>query len=139
MRRGGDRRFEETSPEELEECCSRAKDDLGLDHCEARSWHGWPRHMSLCMAALAFLSKLSADLRRSAWSKPNESLKEPIAARSGWLGSSRACPRSAISSPGSSSSHRHKSPSSSHGRYGDDDIGPQPPFVTTNGVDMRNL
>lgn len=32
-------------------------------------------------AALAFLSKLSADLRRSAWSKPNEtSPKEPIAA-----------------------------------------------------------
>ena len=56
----------------VEECFERAKDDLGLDHCEARSWHGWHRHMSLCMAALAFLSKLSADLRRSAWSKPNE-------------------------------------------------------------------
>jgi SRSO17 transposase len=65
----------------VEECFERAKDDLGLDHCEARSWHGWHRHMSLCMAALAFLSKLSADLRRSAWSKPNEtSPKEPIAA-----------------------------------------------------------
>jgi SRSO17 transposase len=56
----------------VEECFERAKDDLGLDHCEARSWHGWHRHMSLCMVALAFLSKLSADLRRSAWSKPNE-------------------------------------------------------------------
>jgi SRSO17 transposase len=65
----------------VEECFERAKDDLGLDHCEARSWHGWHRHMSLCMAALAFLSKLSADLRRSAWSKPNErSPKGPIAA-----------------------------------------------------------
>jgi SRSO17 transposase len=65
----------------VEECFERAKNDLGLDHCEARSWHGWHRHMSLCMAALAFLSKLSADLRRSAWSKPNEtSPKEPIAA-----------------------------------------------------------
>src|SRR3954467_9846425 len=37
----------------IEECFERAKDDLGLDHCEARSWHGWHRHMSLCMAALA--------------------------------------------------------------------------------------
>ena len=65
----------------VEECFERAKDDLGLDHCEARSWHGWHRHMSLCMAALAFLSKLSADLRRSAWSKPNEkSPNKPIAA-----------------------------------------------------------
>lgn len=56
----------------IEECFQRAKNDLGLDHCEARSWHGWHRHMSLCMAAGAFLAKLSADLRRSAWNKPNE-------------------------------------------------------------------
>ena len=56
----------------IEECFQRAKDDLGLDHCEARSWHGWHRHMTLCMVALAFLAKLSADLRRAAWSKPNE-------------------------------------------------------------------
>ncbi len=65
----------------VEECFERAKGELGLDHCEARSWHGWHRHMSLCMAALAFLSKLSADLRRSAWGKPNErSPPDPIAA-----------------------------------------------------------
>lgn len=64
----------------IEECFERAKDDLGLDHCEARSWHAWHRHMSLCMAALAFLSKLSAELRLSAWSKPNEtSPNRPIA------------------------------------------------------------
>jgi SRSO17 transposase len=56
----------------IEECFQRAKDDLGLDHCEVRSWHGWHRHMSLCMAAAAFLAKLAADLRRSTWSKPNE-------------------------------------------------------------------
>jgi SRSO17 transposase len=56
----------------IEECFQRAKDDLGLDHCEARSWHGWNRHMSLVMAALAFLSKLSAELRRSACGKPNK-------------------------------------------------------------------
>ena len=61
----------------IEECFERAKDDLGLDHCEARSWHGWHRHMTLCMAALAFLSKLSADLRRSVWSKPNERSPKP--------------------------------------------------------------
>jgi len=56
----------------IEECFERAKDDLGLDHCEARSWHAWHRHMTLCMAAAAFLAKLHADLRRSTWSKPNE-------------------------------------------------------------------
>ena len=56
----------------IEECFQRTKDDLGLDHCEARSWHGWHRHMSLCMAAAAFLAKLAAELRRSACSKPNK-------------------------------------------------------------------
>jgi SRSO17 transposase len=56
----------------IEECFQRAKEELGLDHCEARSWHGWHRHMTLCMAALAFLAGLSAQLRRAAGSKPNE-------------------------------------------------------------------
>jgi SRSO17 transposase len=56
----------------IEECFLRAKDDLGLDHCEARSWHGWHRHMSLVMAAAAFLAALSADQRRTACSKPNK-------------------------------------------------------------------
>ena len=51
----------------IEECFQRAKDDLGLDHCEARSWHGWHRHMSLVMAAAAFLTRLAADLRRTTW------------------------------------------------------------------------
>jgi SRSO17 transposase len=56
----------------IEECFLRAKDDLGLDHCEARSWHGWHRHMSLVMAAAAFLVRLAADQRRTAFSKPNK-------------------------------------------------------------------
>jgi len=61
----------------IEECFQRAKDDLGLDHCEARSWHGWHRHMTLVMAAAAFLTKLSAELRRSAFGKPNERSPNP--------------------------------------------------------------
>jgi SRSO17 transposase len=61
----------------IEECFQRAKEELGLDHCEARSWHGWHRHMTLCMAALAFLAGLSAQLRRSAGGKPNE--RSPLA------------------------------------------------------------
>ncbi len=42
----------------IETCFATAKDELGLDHCEARSWHGWHRHMTLVMAALAFLAEL---------------------------------------------------------------------------------
>jgi SRSO17 transposase len=56
----------------IEECFERGKSDLGLDHCEARSWHAWHRHMTLVMAAAAFLAKLAAELRRSASSKANE-------------------------------------------------------------------
>lgn len=54
----------------VEECFGRAKDDLGLDHCEARSWHGWHRHVTLVMAAAAFLARLAADLRRTTWDIP---------------------------------------------------------------------
>lgn len=44
----------------IEECFLRAKDDLGRDHCEARSWHAWHRHMTLVMAA-AFSQAPSID------------------------------------------------------------------------------
>ncbi len=65
----------------IEECFLRAKDDLGLDHCEARSWHAWHRHMTLVIAAAAFLAKLSAAQRRHAFGKQNErSPDETIAA-----------------------------------------------------------
>ena len=64
----------------IEECFQRAKDDLGLDHCEARSWHGWHRHISLVMAAAVFLAKLAADLRRAASGKRNETSPDPAIA-----------------------------------------------------------
>jgi len=47
----------------IEECFQSAKGETGLDHCEARSWHGWHRHMTLSMLALAFLACLRARLR----------------------------------------------------------------------------
>jgi SRSO17 transposase len=64
----------------IEECFQRAKEELGLDHCEARSWHGWHRHMTLCMAAAAFLARLSAQLRQAAGRKENERSPQPLAA-----------------------------------------------------------
>jgi SRSO17 transposase len=64
----------------IEECFQRAKEELGLDHCEARSWHGWHRHMTLCMAAAAFLARLAAQLRRAAGRKGNERSPQPQAA-----------------------------------------------------------
>jgi SRSO17 transposase len=64
----------------IEECFQRAKEELGLDHCEVRSWHGWHRHMTLCMAAAAFLDRLAAQLRQVAGSKANERSPAPRAA-----------------------------------------------------------
>ena len=64
----------------IEQAFQRAKDDLGLDHCEARSWHGWHRHMSLVMAAAAYLAKLSADRRRFAFGKEDKTSPEAQAA-----------------------------------------------------------
>lgn len=64
----------------IEECFLRAKDDLGLDHCEARSWHGWHRHMTLVMAAAAFLAKLAANQRRHAFGKRIDAIPEAKAA-----------------------------------------------------------
>lgn len=39
------------------ECCfETAKQETGLDEYEIRSWHGWHRHITLSMMALAYLS-----------------------------------------------------------------------------------
>lgn len=62
----------------IEECFLRAKDDLGLDHCEARSWHGWHRHMTLVMAAAAFLAAIAADQRKVAWEQIERPSDPPI-------------------------------------------------------------
>jgi len=40
----------------VEECFEAAKGEVGLDHYEVRSWHGWCRHVTLAMTAHAFLA-----------------------------------------------------------------------------------
>ncbi len=60
----------------IEECFLRAKDDLGLDHCEARSWHGWHRHMALVMAAALFLAQIAAEQRKAAYATAAESKRD---------------------------------------------------------------
>jgi SRSO17 transposase len=45
----------------VEECFEAAKGEVGLDHYEVRSWHGWYRHITLAMLAHAYLAVLSAD------------------------------------------------------------------------------
>jgi SRSO17 transposase len=40
----------------IEDAFETAKNELGLDHNETRSWHGWHRHVSLVMLAFALLA-----------------------------------------------------------------------------------
>ena len=40
----------------IEDAFETAKTELGLDHNETRSWHGWHRHVSLVMLAFAMMA-----------------------------------------------------------------------------------
>jgi len=40
----------------IEDSFEAAKNELGLDHNETRSWHGWHRHVSLVMLAFALMA-----------------------------------------------------------------------------------
>jgi len=40
----------------IEDSFEAAKNELGLDHNETRSWHGWHRHVSLVMLAFTMMA-----------------------------------------------------------------------------------
>ena len=42
----------------IEQCFNEAKDELGMDHYEGRSWTAWHRHMLLVFMASAFLLEI---------------------------------------------------------------------------------
>ena len=42
----------------IEDSFEMAKNELGLDHNETRSWHGWHRHVSLVMLAFAMMATI---------------------------------------------------------------------------------
>ena len=42
----------------IEDSFETAKNELGLDHNETRSWHGWHRHVSLVMPAFAMMAMI---------------------------------------------------------------------------------
>ena len=79
----------------IEECFEAAKQEVGLADYEIRSWHGWYRHVTLAMLALAFLAAMRVRLNAAA---PRKKGRPSLGL---WLTSAQA--RSAISSAGSSS------------------------------------
>ena len=42
----------------IEDSFETAKNELGLDHNETRSWQGWHRHVSLVMLAFAMMTNI---------------------------------------------------------------------------------
>jgi SRSO17 transposase len=78
----------------VEECFEVAKQEVGLGDYEIRSWHGWHRHVTLAMLALAFLAGMRVKLNAAAPRKGGQPSLDL------WSTSARA--KSAISSAGSS-------------------------------------
>lgn len=60
------------------ECCfESAKQETGLDDYEVRSWHGWYRHVTLSMAALALLSVIRNTANQSTSKKTKQIAPTP--------------------------------------------------------------
>jgi SRSO17 transposase len=104
----------------IEDGFETAKNELGLDHNETRSWHGWHRHVSLVMLAFAML----AAIRRRA----NAPTPPKIPIRLAWTRqtSSAGRSRNSAGSPSASRSDASGPPTSSPGLSGDVPTKPPP-------------
>lgn len=49
----------------IEQCFEEAKDDVGLDQYEVRTWPAWHRHITLAMMALAWLASVRISLEQT--------------------------------------------------------------------------
>ncbi len=104
----------------IEDSFETAKTELGLDHNETRSWHGWHRHVSLVMLAFAMMASIRHHANQAPSQKtpprlPRTQARQPLS-----TGPSR---NSAASSRAwtSTASNPH---ASSLGRSGDERIRP---------------
>src|SRR3954449_7139608 len=100
----------------IEECFEVAKQEVGLADYEVRSWHGWYRHITLAMLALALLAGMRVTL--------NAAMPRKRGQRGLGLWSISAQARSAISSAAFSSPPASRSTTSSNGRSGAGSIRP---------------
>jgi SRSO17 transposase len=96
----------------IEDAFETAKNELGLDHNESRSWNGWHRHVSLVMLAFAML----AVIRHQANAPPPKTLIELTRTRQT---SSAGRSRRSVASPSASPSDASNPPTSSPGHSGD--------------------
>jgi SRSO17 transposase len=97
----------------IEDAFETAKTELGLDHNETRSWHGWHRHVSLVMLAFAMLAAIRH--RANAAAPPKTLIGLARTCRTSSAGRSRR----SVASPSASPSDASGPPTSSPGRSGD--------------------
>jgi len=97
----------------IEDAFETAKNELGLDHNETRSWHGWHRHVSLIVLAFAML----ATIRHRANAPPPAKTLINLARRCRTSSAGRS--RRSAASPPASRSGASSPPTSSPGRSGD--------------------
>src|ERR1044072_1958055 len=64
----------------IEDSFETAKNEFGLDHNETRSWHGWHRHVSLVMLALAMMAAVRHHANQRP--PPKKQRAEPVWSRS---------------------------------------------------------
>jgi SRSO17 transposase len=51
----------------IEQCFQRAKDDLGLDHYEGRSWRGFHHHLVMAVLAYLFVAMVYLEAKKNFW------------------------------------------------------------------------
>jgi SRSO17 transposase len=104
----------------IEDAFETAKSELGLDHNETRSWHGWHRHVSLVMLAFAMLAVIRHHANQPP--PPKTLLKLARTRPASSAGRSRRSAVSRHASPSDASSL----PASSPGHAGDAPTKPMP-------------
>jgi SRSO17 transposase len=104
----------------IEDAFETAKNELGLDHNETRSWHGWHRHVSLVMLAFAMLAAI-----RSQTNAPPPQKTLTGLTRTRRISSAGRSKKSGAS-PCGSRSGASVQPWSSPGRFGDARTKPAP-------------
>jgi SRSO17 transposase len=91
----------------IEDAFEAAKTELGLDHNETRSWHGWHRHVSLVMLAFAVLAVARHRANAAAEQTPPRVSRRSARSSAGRSKRSAASPRA---SPNAASAPRSSSP-----------------------------
>jgi SRSO17 transposase len=79
----------------IEECFEAAKQEVGLDEYEVRSWHGWYRHITLSMLALAFLAVMRVKLNAENSNAENSNAEKGAVDLNTLLQLPSVCPKSA--------------------------------------------